>query len=138
MGSSTTGITTALINSKLNAADPTIVDGPSYPAGSPRVYIASITESKISGADDPKAIKERFAIVAFQTGTSTKYYFSPFLSYTSIRFVDDVITSIASMKRSAIMAIPRNNHIRKINIVTLRRFIGNNYIPGIEIIPLKH
>jgi len=81
-------------------------------------------------------MRERLAIVAFHTGTSTKNLFSPFLSYTSIRYVDDVITSMASMKRSAIMAIPRNNHIKKTKYTTVKVVSGKSYIPRILIRPL--
>jgi len=79
-GSSTDGMQTALMNKRLKAAEPTIVEGPSAPAGWPSLPQVSTTESKISGAEDPKAIKERFAIVAFQTGLSTKNLFMPSLS----------------------------------------------------------
>jgi len=112
-GSSTAGMHTALINKRLKAAEPTIVEGPSSPAFSPSEPIVSSTESKISGADDPRAINERFAMVAFQTGTSTQYILSVFLSYTSLRYVVDVITSIASMKISAMIEIPKKRYIRK-------------------------
>jgi len=74
-GSSTDGMHTALINKRLKAAEPTIVDGPSSPAFSPSEPTVSSTDSKISGADDPKAMSERFAMVGFQTGTSMKYLF---------------------------------------------------------------
>lgn len=70
LGSFTAGMHTADINKRLKAAEPTMVDGPSSPAGSPRVPTVSRTESKISGADDPKAISVRFATVAFHLGTS--------------------------------------------------------------------
>ena len=123
-GSSTAGITIALINSKLNAADPTIVDGPSA------LYVdlivgrhVSRTLSKISGAEDPKAIKERFAIVAFHTGTSTKNFYSPFLSYTSIRLVDDVMTSMASMNISAIIAIPKKSQIKNTKYAIIKELL---------------
>jgi hypothetical protein len=74
-GSETDGMHTAEINSRLNAADPTIVDGPSSPAGFPRLLTVSSTESNISGADDPRAIRVKFATVAFHLGTSTNYFF---------------------------------------------------------------
>lgn len=70
----------AEITSKLNAADPTIVEGPSSPGVDPRVYSVSITERRISGALDPNAIKVRFAIVGFQTVT---VYFCMFPSSSS-------------------------------------------------------
>lgn len=66
LGMHTTQI--ARIISRLNAADPTIVDGPSSPA-----YIllpkSSITESRISGADEPSAMSVRLAMVGFHTRT---------------------------------------------------------------------
>lgn len=48
----------AVINNKLNAADPTIVEAPrpSF-GGNPKFWIVSTTESIISGADDPRAYK---------------------------------------------------------------------------------
>lgn len=63
----TAQIETALITSKLKAADPTMQDGPSSPGHSPRLFTVSITESKISGALDPRAISDRLAIVGFHT-----------------------------------------------------------------------
>merc|ERR1711939_418068 len=61
--SSTAMIDAAVITSKLKDADPTIVKGPSSDAGSPRVLTVSITLSKISGADEPRAMSVRFAMV---------------------------------------------------------------------------
>ena len=74
-GSETAGMHTAVIHKRLKAAEPTIVNGPMGFAGSPRVPIVSSTLSKISGADDPRAIKVRFATVSFHLGTSTNYVF---------------------------------------------------------------
>ena len=59
---------TAEITRRLKAAEPTMVLGPSSPAKKPPVVI-SMTESKISGAEEPRAIKVRLATVAFHTCT---------------------------------------------------------------------
>ena len=58
-------------------------------------------ETRTSGADDPRAISVRFAIVAFQTLTSTLC--RPIFTTRVL----DVMTSIASMKRSAMMETPK-------------------------------
>ena len=75
----TANILTPLITSKLKAADPTIVDAPSFPghAYAARPVIVSITASKISGALEPSAINDKFAIVAFQTVTCFDFTISP-------------------------------------------------------------
>ena len=58
---------TAMMTRRLKAAEPTIVDGPSAPAlKSPRVI--SLTLSRISGADEPSAIRERLATTGFLRG----------------------------------------------------------------------
>ena len=68
--SSTAMIDTAEIMSRLKAADPTIVEGPSSPGVYSMYVIVSITDNIISGADEPSAIRERLATVGFQTISS--------------------------------------------------------------------
>jgi hypothetical protein len=48
------------------------VDGPSFEGFASRSESVPITESKISGAEEPNAMSVRFATVAFQIGTSIK------------------------------------------------------------------
>ena len=96
-----------LIHRRLKAPLPTILLGPSSPDGSPKVFNYSITDKRISGADEPRAIKVKFAIVGFQTFSRYVYSFpSLSLTWTSVDY--DVITSIASMKISAMIDIPKN------------------------------
>ena len=51
-----------MMTSKLNEADPTIVDGPRAPAKN-RLFSTSMMDSRISGADEPSAINVRLACV---------------------------------------------------------------------------
>ena len=92
---------------RLKAADPTIVDGPSFDGLASRSETVPMTESKISGAEEPRAMSVRLATVAFQIGTSIKTLVFLSLSQSSMALVCAVIDSIASMKMSEMMAIPK-------------------------------
>ena len=99
---------TALMTSMLNAAEPTMVDGPSSPAKNPEVMI-SMTESKISGAEDPRAIRVRLATVAFHVSV----WITRILPLGRVTFLTascEVMRSMASMKRSAKTATPKKDH----------------------------
>ena len=105
---------TELIARRLKAADPTIVLAPSSPGscasqphspgllsplqGPTRLSTVSMTERRISGAEEPSARSVRFATVAFHTLTCT-VSFSPVFSFTCviIRFFE-VMTSIADLR----------------------------------------
>jgi hypothetical protein len=61
-------IETAVIINMLYAAEPTIVPGPSSPDSKLLSKISSMARM-ISGADEPRAMSVRLAIVAFHTST---------------------------------------------------------------------
>ena len=84
----------ALMTSKLKAALPTIVLGPSSSVESePKIDTAPNVASMISGAEEPSAMRERLATTRFHTG-------SP-LSLTV-----PMMTSIPSMNLLATADIP--------------------------------
>mmetsp|Transcript_53584 Transcript_53584/g.139607 ORF Transcript_53584/g.139607 Transcript_53584/m.139607 type:complete len:208 (+) Transcript_53584:1487-2110(+) len=116
-------IQTAIMTKRLNAALPTMVEGPRAPL---LILFGanSITLSKISGALEPKAIRVRFATVSFQTFTVFRrgplfvawslsglgvvplpsHGRSP--SATGTCFFAEVIFSIAPMKTSDMIPTP--------------------------------
>ena len=61
----------------------------------------------ISGADEPKAIKVRFATVAFQNGTNF-FYSLPLPSDMVTGTLIEVNFSIASINFSAMIETPKN------------------------------
>mmetsp|Transcript_61916 Transcript_61916/g.175832 ORF Transcript_61916/g.175832 Transcript_61916/m.175832 type:complete len:374 (-) Transcript_61916:1129-2250(-) len=104
---------TAEMTKRLNAALPTIVDVPSLPISKPP-KTTSITESKISGAEEPRAISVRFATVGFHTFTlsSMKVWLPPSSSGTRLTLSELVISSIAAMNALHTSPTPWKSHIR--------------------------
>jgi len=104
---------TALMTSRLKAALPTIVEGPSSPARNSFLK-RSMTLSKISGALEPKAMRVRLATVSFQTLVVSHFSSeSPTLDArlaTLTNLFLEVIFSMAAMKTSLTMATPMNSH----------------------------
>jgi hypothetical protein len=96
MQSGKMNIEIAVMTNKLKAALPTIVLGPNSPALKLFLKQISITDKRISGADDPNAIKDKFETVSFQTRTFTLVVVPSDL-FTTISFSLDVITSIAAI-----------------------------------------
>ncbi len=105
-------IDTAEITNKLKAAEPTMVEGPSSPGLTPNVYKVSITDSRISGADDPNAINVKLAIVGFQNRTLNSLSLPVSGSVYLMIEVFAVISSMAPMKMSETMEMPRKRYIR--------------------------
>ena len=90
----------AMMQKRLKAALPTIVEGPRSPVKKSFVRI-SMTLSNISGALEPSAINVKLATVAFQT-----LYV---MSVPGTRFSLEVMVSIAAINISAIIDTPRKN-----------------------------
>merc|ERR1712137_99542 len=91
-----------MIINRLKAAEPTIVEGPSFPLWNPFLMV-SIMESKISGADEPNAMSVRFATVSFHN----LYVLIRFSDFTRIRSFFRVTSSIEATNLSAMMATPK-------------------------------
>merc|ERR1719369_669648 len=103
-----------MIMNKLKAAEPTIVPGPKSPALKLFAQI-SITDSIISGAEEPKAMRVRLATVSFQTLTTMTCDFPVLGSLTETSFSCAVIISMDSMNLSETMATP----MKRYNIRTM-------------------
>ena len=97
---------TAVMISKLKAAEPTIVDAPSSEGSSSSEPSVSMTARRISGAEEPSASKVRFATVGFQNETTRSTVSPVTLSCTLSVFCLEVMTSIEIMKTSAATATP--------------------------------
>ena len=95
---------TAVITKRLKAAEPTIVPGPSLLAwNSPEN--ASITFSRISGADEPSAINVRLATVAFHMCVWKSFCTPSTVTLTVFSLL--VMVSMELMNTSAPSATPR-------------------------------
>lgn len=99
---------TPLITRRLKAAEPTMVEGPSSGGMASMSFTLEITERRISGADEPNAMRVRLATVGFQINFSIVTCCVLSLSQYSTLIVYSVIDSMASMKMSEMIAIPRN------------------------------
>ena len=127
MVSGPTAVThTAVMMRRLNAADPTIVEGPSSPGALPRVWPVSTMASMISGAEDPTAMRLRLATVGFHTLIMAVL---PSPSFTF--FSELVITSTAVMKMSEMMAMPKNIYTMPRKYTVARTPLFQVFVPGI-------
>jgi hypothetical protein len=117
----------------LKAADPTIVEAPSSPGQPPKLDVVSITESKISGALEPRAINVKLAIVGFHTDTFFYSTIYPSAFLIEIIYVYAVIFSIDAIKISDTIPIPMKRYIRAKAYPTARSPSGRIYVPGISI-----
>ena len=79
----------------MNAAEPTMKEGPSSPGFFPRVEHVSMMVRRISGAEQPRAISVRFATVGFQMLTFVLTRSPVYLSCLKITLFAEVITPIA-------------------------------------------
>mmetsp|Transcript_5229 Transcript_5229/g.13440 ORF Transcript_5229/g.13440 Transcript_5229/m.13440 type:complete len:257 (+) Transcript_5229:713-1483(+) len=109
-GASMAETQTALIISRLNAALPTMVDGPSVPAKKPSMH-SSVADSRISGADEPSAINERFAMVPFQV-LMWNFRRAPLWTSCQMVFSELVISSMAAMNWSQTIPTPMKTQRR--------------------------
>ena len=120
------------ITKRLKAAEPTMVEGPSSGGDSLIVTAVCRTFKRISGADEPRAIRDKLAIVSFQTLYSKRTY-SPFSSSKTLYdLVYEVMTSIDSMKMSEMMATPTNIHISQTRYTKPIMPWFNKAVPGIR------
>jgi hypothetical protein len=90
---------TATIMSKLKAAEPKMVEGPMSPLKF-SFFSVSTTDSKISGAEDPNAIRVRLETVSFQIFTVFVF------PLTVVTITQAVMVSIAAIKASATTDTP--------------------------------
>mmetsp|Transcript_130380 Transcript_130380/g.291023 ORF Transcript_130380/g.291023 Transcript_130380/m.291023 type:complete len:210 (-) Transcript_130380:112-741(-) len=113
---------TPLMTRRLKAALPTIVEGPSSPEKNSLPQI-SMTESKISGAEEPKAMRVRFAMVGFHTFT---WNLCLVCGRISIQIILSalVIFSIAPMNWSHTIPMPKKVHSKPIKYRMARRGFG--------------